>query len=233
MSEAQRNECRLERLVMPQPADIAISLCDETGNMLRDWADAGIECYCVDVQHSIRRERTEGKMHFVWGDARTWRPPEGRRILFVSAFPPCTHVAVSGARDYAMKGGQMLRDTLEIFEACRQAAAWSGAPWMLENPVGVLSGVPHIGKPQHYFDPCDYAGYKGGAGDLYTKKTCVWAGNGFVMPPPRRLEPTEGSRMHMLPPSDERARLRSETPRGFARAVFEANYLRHNFALYT
>jgi hypothetical protein len=84
---------------------IAIFLCDLTGNMARPWAEAGIECYCVDTQHSIRRERIEGNIHFVWGDARTWRPPENRTIIFVAAFPPCTHITGAGARDFATKGG--------------------------------------------------------------------------------------------------------------------------------
>ena len=39
------------------------------------------------------------------------------------------------------------------------------------------------------------------------------------MPPKKRLEPVQGSRMHRLPPSPERENLRSATPMGFARAV--------------
>jgi len=65
------------------------------------------------------------------------------------------------------------------------------------------------------FNPCDY-------GDPYTKKTYLW-GN-FNMPPKvKRVEPTKGSKMHLLPPSLDRAMLRSITPPGFARAFFEAN----------
>lgn len=201
-----------------------ISLCDITGTMVRPWADAGFRCWCVDVQHSIRRDRTEGNINFVWGDARTWRPPVGARIVFVAAFPPCTHLAVSGARDFEKKGGQMLRDALEIFEACRQAAAWSGAPFCIENPVGVLSNIPHIGKPDIYFDPHEFAGYADDPdAEAYTKKTCLWIGNGFRIPERREVPPVLGSMMHRLPPSDDRADLRSATPQGFARAVFHAN----------
>ena len=110
------------------------------------------------------------------------RPVARGGIAIVFAASPCTHVSVSGARDFAVKGGQMLRDTLEVFEACRQIGEWSGAPYMLENPVGVLSSIPHIGKPDHYFHPWQYAGFC--EDDNYTKKTCVWTGNGFVMPAP-------------------------------------------------
>lgn len=83
----------------------AIFLCDLTGHAAEPWADAGYECWCVDIQHSIRRERVEGRIHFVWGDARTWAPPAELDIRFVAGFPFCTHDAVSGARDFATKGG--------------------------------------------------------------------------------------------------------------------------------
>lgn len=61
-------------------------------------------------------------------------------------------------------------------------------------------------------------------GDAYTKRTCLWIGNGFVVPVPRPVFPIEGSRMHLMPPSADRGDLRAETPPGFARAVFEANH---------
>lgn len=238
---------------------IAIFLCDLTGVMAQPWAAAGYECYCVDVQHSIRRERIAGNVHFVWGDVRTWRPPQGRQIAFVACFSPCTHLAMAGARDFEAKGGYMLRDGLEMFEAGRQAGAWSGAPYMNENPVGVLSSVPHIGKPDYYFDPYEYTGYE--IADNYTKKTCIWGGTGFVMPEPnldsriaeavavwRQAYPKKNfpaykelrstfsaehqllldewlpdDRIHKAAPTVDRADIRSATPMGFARAVFQAN----------
>lgn len=206
--------------------DAAIFLCDLSGRMAGPWAAAGYRCYCVDVQHSIRRERVEGNIHFIWGDVRTWRPPAGVTVVFGAAFPPCTHVANSGARDFATKGGMMLRDALETFEASRQALAWSGAPYCVENPNGVLSSVPHIGKPDYRFHPSEYAGYlppDEQDAEAYTKQTCLWTGNGFVMPDRKPVAPTLGSMMHRLPPSDDRADLRSATPRGFSRAVFLAN----------
>lgn len=205
---------------------IAIFLCDKTGRAALPWAEAGVECWCVDIQHSIRKDRREGLINFVWGDVRTWRPPEGRRIVFVAVFSPCTDMTVAGARDFAKKGGYMLRDGLEMFEAGRQAAAWSGAPYYCENPVGVLSSIPHIGKPDFYFHPSDYAGYLPEADQVeeaYTKKTCLWTGNGFVMPDKRPVEPSLGSKMWLMPPSDDRADLRSATPVGFSKAVCLAN----------
>jgi len=209
--------------------DAAAFLCDLTGIMAEPWAEVGIECWCVDIQHSIRRDRQEkrgrGVINFVWGDVRSWRPPEGRRWVFAAAFTPCTHVSGSGARDFAKKGGYQLRDALEMFEAGRQVCAWSGAPYCCENPVGVLSSIPHIGKPDHYFHPHQFTGWC--AEDNYTKLTCLWTGNGFVMPPERKdplLGPPD-DRIHKAPPTDDRANIRSATPRGFSRATFTANCL--------
>lgn len=203
---------------------IAIFLYDKTGVAARPWAEVGIECFCVDIQHSIRKDRSDGLINFVWGDARSWRPPEGRRIVFVASMSPCTDVTVAGARDFEKKGGIMLRDAIELFEAGRQAAAWSGAPYYCENPVGVLSSLPHIGKPSHYFHPYEYAGYADDQqNEAYTKKTCIWTGNGFVMPAKKPVDPVLGSKMWLMPPSDDRANLRSASPLGFNRAVFMAN----------
>lgn len=210
---------------MASSEGIAIFLCDKSGIAAEPWAAAGIECWCVDIEHSIRRDRKAGNINFVWGDVRSWHPPTSRRILFVGAFPPCTHVAVSGARDFARKRGIMLRDALETYEAACMAVAWSGAPGFVENPVGVLSTIiPHVGKPDYWFHPSDYAGYLADpTQDAYTKKTGLKAFNGFVMPPRKPVEPVQGSRMHLLTPSDDRADLRSATPAGFALATFLAN----------
>jgi hypothetical protein len=205
---------------MPESVPIVVSLCDLSGNFVRPWAGAGFDCYCVDVQHSIRRPRREGNITYVWGDVRSWVPPDAP-IAFVAAFPPCTHLAVSGARDFQTKGLPLLSDALELFNACVMAAEWSGAPYLIENPIGVLSS--HHRKPDHTFDPCEFGAYLDPPGDAYTKRTCLWTGNGFVMPERRPVDPDEGSKMHLLPPSPDRADLRSATPMGFARAVFEAN----------
>ena len=204
----------------------AIFLCSKTANMALPWAEAGYDCWCVDIQHSIRRDRQEGRIRFVWGDCRSWRLPEGLRVVFAAGFPPCTNDAVSGARDFEKKGGYMLRDSIELFESVRMALAWSGAPYMVEHPVSCLTSLPHIGPPNYKFNPNDY-------GDPYTKETWIWSGNGFVMPPvlkpgdmfgePTWVEPTDGSKMHLMAPSPERQNERSATSMGFSRAVFKVN----------
>lgn len=209
-----------------RPADtgrIVLSLCDLTGNMVRPWAEAGWVCICVDIQHSIRAPRYEavgdGAISFVWGDVRSWTPSARPAIIF--GFPPCTDLAVSGARDFERKAGYRLADALELFDACQLAGAYSGAPYMIENPVGRLN--THVRTPDFTFDPYEYGGYLDPPGDAYYKRTCLWTGNGFKVPLPRPVRPTEGSKMHLMAPGEDRANLRSETPMGFAQAVFEAN----------
>jgi len=56
---------------------IMVSMCDKSGVMAQPWSEAGIDCYCVDIQHSIRRERVEGRIHYAWGDVRSWTPHNG------------------------------------------------------------------------------------------------------------------------------------------------------------
>lgn len=195
-----------------------LSLCDRTGNMVRPWAEAGYKCICVDIQHE--GIRTEGNITFIGADVRFWMPPP-RKYEIVFAFPPCTNLAVSGARWFTQKGMGGLMGALEIVEACRRICEWSEAPWMIENPVSTISS--YWRKPDHTFDPSDYGGYLDPPGDAYTKRTCLWTGGSFVMPVPEPVEPVEGSKMHLLPPSADRGDLRSITPMGFARAVMLAN----------
>jgi hypothetical protein len=198
--------------------NVAIFMCHRSGIAARPWAEAGYECFCIDLQHSIRRARKDGRIWFMWGDCRTWVPPEDirGRIAFYAAEPPCTHVTVAGARDFRTKGTALLRDSLEMFSACYTQGCWSGAPFRIENPVGKFSD--HMGKPDHTFQPWEY-------GDPWTKLTCLWVGNGYVMPTKTRTTPPEGTtqKIWLMPPSEERADLRSETPQAFARAEFHAN----------
>jgi hypothetical protein len=193
-----------------------ISLCDRTGVAVRPWAEAGFRCWCIDIQHPMSG-RVDGPVRFQYGDVRSWTPPDTvERIAFVMAFPPCTDVAVSGARHFKAKGLRKLTDALDLFNACMVAAEWSRAPYFIENPVGVLSS--HVRKPDHIFQPWHY-------GDLESKATCLWTGGGFVMPTPIVTEKPAGvlQSCWRMPPSDDRGDLRSVTPEGFAQAVFESN----------
>jgi hypothetical protein len=173
-------------------------LCGGSGAWSAPYRDAG---YCVEVYdlttgrdvRLLQRQRVG-----VWG---------------ILAAPDCTDLAASGARWWAAKGNGALLTALSLVDACVRIA-WVQQPkwWVLENPVGRL--VWYLGPPQMAFNPADY-------GDPYTKRTLLWGR--FTAPGMSRVEATDGSRMHRIPPSPDRKAQRSVTPGGFARAFFEAN----------
>lgn len=196
-----------------------ISLFDKTGNMVRPWAEAGYDCFCYDIQHD--RVRTEGRITFIPFDLMR-EAPQLANVDIVFAFPPCTHLAVSGARWFKGKGLRALADSIHMFATAAEFAEASGAPYMIENPVSTIS--TYWRKPDHNFHPHHYTAFE--PEDNYTKQTCLWTGNGFVMPEKNKIDlPPPDNRIHAAPPSSDRADFRSATPMGFARAVFEANSL--------
>ena len=121
------------------------------------------------------------------------------------AFPPCTHLAVSGARWFA----QRRADQEWALEFVRLLMAAPIRKIAIENPVGVIS--TRIRKPDQIVQPWQF-----GHGE--TKTTCLWLKG---LPP---LEPTEvvdgrESRIHHMPPSADRGKLRSITYPGIAAAM--------------
>lgn len=191
----------------------ALFLFNLTDTMAKPWADAGVTCWCVDLQHPKGQHR-EGNIIRVGADIHRWVPPM-RKFCFGFAFPPCTDVAVSGARWFKGKGLYALADSIALFARAAEIMEALDAPYGIENPVSTISS--YWRKPDYTFHPNDY-------GDPYLKKTCLWAGGGFVMPPKNPVAATLGSKMHLLPPSSDRANLRSETPPGFSLAVKQANF---------
>lgn len=207
---------------------VVISLCDLTGNFVQPWVNAGYDAILVDPQHGMSEQVGQvARLALTIEEAL----PElgdvirGRDVAFVAGWPPCTDMAVSGARWFEdkRKADPMFQaKAVAVAEQCRTIGLLSGAPWMVENPVSVLRRV--FGRADHIFDPSDYTAYE--PADNYTKKTCLWTGGGFVMPKPLR-DPSLGApddRIHKAPPGPERANFRSATPMGFARAVFAANH---------
>jgi len=204
-----------KRIVIPrQVQPIMISCFDYSCNMAQPWANAGYLCYCVDFLHKPGEKRI-GNIVKVGADIRDWLPPVGF-IVFAAFFPPCTDVSASGARWFADKGIGSLVHALQLFEVSVKIAEWSKAPYLIENPVSTVS--TYWRKPDYTFNPYEY-------GDPYTKKTCLWVGGGFIMPPKSPVEPWQGGKIHRMPPSADRAQKRSITPTGFAEAVFHANKL--------
>lgn len=209
-----------------------ISLCDYTGNMVDPWLDAGHDAILVDPQHLHTRMERRGRgtvTYLALTVEEALREPlptlmAKADVGAVFAFPPCTDLAVSGARWFEAKRAAdplFQARAVAVAEQCRTIGAMSGAPWMVENPVSVLSSV--WGPPQHIFHPYEYASYY--LADNYTKKTCLWVGAGFKMPEPTRNVgfPPPDNRIHAAGESKARANFRSATPIGFARAVYLSN----------
>lgn len=123
------------------------------------------------------------------------------------AHPPCTDLAVSGARHFAdkrMDGRQQA--SASFFMMLAKADIPKIA---LENPVCIMSSLWR--RPDQVIQPWQF-----GHGE--TKATCLWLKN---LP---RLQPTNivagrEARVHRMPPSAERWKLRSETYAGIAQAM--------------
>lgn len=123
------------------------------------------------------------------------------------AFPPCTHLAVSGARWFPQKRADGRQQAaLDFVRFLMEAPVERIA---IENPVSIISS--HIRKPDQTIQPWQF-----GHGEV--KRTCLWLKN---LP---RLQPTNivdgrEARVHMMPPSADRWRKRSVTYPGIAQAM--------------
>lgn len=121
------------------------------------------------------------------------------------AHPPCTHLAVSGARWFKHK-------VKEQSEALWFVKALLGAPIeriCLENPVSIISSK--IRKPDQIVQPWMF-----GHGE--TKATCLWLKN---LPKLASTDIVDGrvARVHLEPPSANRWKNRSRTYTGIASAM--------------
>lgn len=199
-----------------------LSLCDRTGNMGQPWAEAGHICIAVDLAHDgVSVEQVgSGCIVYVESDVRDYDPP-AVEYAAAFAFPPCTDLAVSGARWFKEKGLSALAEAIEQVAVCQETLESLDCPWMLENPKSTLS--THWRKPDYAFDPYEYAHYTG-RDECYSKETWLWTGNGFRMPVTDGVDATRADdRIHKMGPSKHRSEKRSETPMGFARAVYLAH----------
>ena len=225
----------------------AIFLYDYTGIMAEPWLADNFECWCFDGQHvpGITREGNLVKVG-MWFDAdRTTEQAKaiatmvGDNVALVFGFPECTHLAVSGAAHFAKKlklDPEIQNKATRLAMLVELVGDLLSCPWAAENPVSVLSTKWR--KPDFIFHPYEYGGYLAlddvhpqwpeyiAARDAYPKTTCIWCGNGFVAPDKRPVPNPEGYSIQHLRlggKSLKTKNIRSATPRGFARAVFEAN----------
>jgi len=121
------------------------------------------------------------------------------------AHPPCTHLAVSGARWFKDKQEEQ-KEALEFVKLLLNAPIDKIA---LENPVSIISS--RIKKPSQIIQPWQF-----GHGE--TKKTCLWLKNLPLLTPTNIVDGRE-ARIHKMPPSKDRWKQRSETYLGIATAM--------------
>ncbi len=121
------------------------------------------------------------------------------------ACPPCTDLAVSGARWFKDKE----REQAEALEFVRLLMDAPIPRIAIENPVGVIS--TRIRKPDQIIQPWQF-----GHGE--TKATCLWLDGLPLLVPTNVVEGREG-RVWKEPPSPERWRNRSRTYQGIADAM--------------
>lgn len=125
------------------------------------------------------------------------------------AHPPCTHLAVSGARHFAAKRADgRQQEALDFVGKLLNAPIERIA---LENPVSIISS--HFRKPEQIIQPWMF-----GHGE--TKATCLWLKN---LPPLKPTNIVEGreARIHRMAPSPDRWKERSRTYLGVAAAMAE------------
>lgn len=131
------------------------------------------------------------------------------------AHPPCTHLSVSGARQFAAKrldGRQ--QGGIDFFMKMINAKIPSIG---VENPVCIMSTV--FRKPDQTVQPWMF-------GHMEQKATCLWLKNLPLLVPTNNvraemmLQPRSvRERIHLLPPSPDRWKLRSVTYKGLADAM--------------
>lgn len=176
--------------------------CEESQAVTIAFRELGIEAYSCDILpcsggHSEWHIRADVRRIFDW----QWQ--------MIIAFPPCTHLAASGARwfEQKRKDGRQ-KEAINFFMHfvnvnCDKVA--------IENPVGIMSSVYR--KPDQIIQP-----YQFGHGE--TKKTCLWLKGLPLLIPTNEVDGRE-QRIWKLPPSEQRSILRSKTYPGIAKAMAE------------
>lgn len=181
--------------------------CEYSGRVRDAFAAKGWDAWSCDF------EPTEAPGQHFQGDVREML---AQRWDMLVAHPPCTHLAVSGARHFAAKKASGAQDAALDFVRFLLAA---DVPRIaLENPVSIISS--RIRKPDQVIQPWQF-----GHGE--TKATCLWLkgipllmpthidGDLFQPPTPQERDP----RVWKMPPSPTRWKERSRTFSGIAQAM--------------
>lgn len=125
------------------------------------------------------------------------------------AHPPCTDLAVSGARHFAAKQADGRQEAALDFVRALMAAPINRIA--IENPISIISS--RIRKPDQIIQPWQF-----GHGE--TKATCLWL-KGLPKLEPTNIVDGRQPRVHRMPPSPNRWKERSRTYEGIAAAMAE------------
>lgn len=172
--------------------------CEYSGTVRDAFAARGHDAWSCDL---LPTERLGNHIH---GDVlqhlhRNWD--------LMIAHPPCTHLAVSGARwfkDKQIEQAEALDFVRRLLDAPIPRIA-------LENPISIISS--RIRKPDQIIQPLQF-----GHGE--TKATCLWLKNLPKLMPTNIVEGRE-ARIHKMPPGPNRWKERSRTFEGIAQAMAE------------
>lgn len=134
-----------------------------------------------------------------------FKPLEALHWDLMIGHPPCTHLSVSGARWFKDKVKEQ-QEAIEFFMFLVNQKIDKIA---IENPISIMSSKYR--KPDQIIQPWQF-----GHGE--TKATCLWLKNLPLLVPTNIVEGRE-QRIHKMPPSANRAKLRSITYKGIAEAM--------------
>ena len=170
--------------------------CEYSGTVRDAFSRRGWEAWSCDLLPSEKPgNHYQGDVRDIIGNG--WN--------LMIAHPPCTHLAVSGARWFKDK----VREQEEALDFVRLLLSAPIQHIALENPVSVISS--RIRKPDQVIQPWQH-----GHGE--TKATCLWLENLPLLKPSNIVEGRE-QRIWKLPPGPNRWKERSRTFSGIADAM--------------
>jgi len=195
-----RDETRAEIYQVNKPKRVLIA-CEFSGIVRDAFARAGCDAWSCDLLPS----ETPGN-HYQ-GDVLELILPKMAAASWdlMIAHPPCTHLAVSGARWFHLKRDEQAQ-SLRFVEQLLDAPI---AQIALENPISIISSK--ICKPDQIIQPWMF-----GHGE--TKATCLWL-KGLPKLIPTNIVGGRAARVHLEPPGPDRWKNRSRTMQGIAYAM--------------
>jgi site-specific DNA-cytosine methylase len=174
--------------------------CEFSGVVMRAFRTRGHDAFAYDLLEPVAP-------YHIQCDLTTKTPQWFKQWDLMVAFPPCTHLAVSGARWFKNKQ----KEQMEAIAFFCFLATVPVIRIAIENPIGIMSR--HYRKPDQIIQPWMF-----GHGE--TKATCLWL-KGLPNLIPTNLVAGREGRVWKEPPHPDRWKRRSVTYQGVADAMAE------------